>query len=204
MPAPITTAVTICNSALFKCGADKIQSLTQTTRAAIVCETLYQYIRDEVMGAYQWRFATKRVVLAPNATKPPFTYTYAYDIPNDCLRPLKMVPDDIDWIVENGQIFCNEASLNFIYIYRNTDESSWDARFCEAFAWRLAMELAMALTKSLPMAAAAEKSYNQALAQARAINAVIGTIPPLEADIWSSARRGFKNWRKQQGQTGDP
>jgi hypothetical protein len=204
MPAPITTQLTICNSALLKIGGDIIGSITQNTRGAIVCNTLYNYLRDEVMGESPWRFATKQAVLYPNGTTPAFTYTYQYDIPNDCLRLLVPDDDSIFWVVQGNEILSNEPTLNMNYLYRNTDESSWDARFCEAFAWRLAMELALSLTRSIPMKQEAEKSYNAALAQARAMNAVIGTLPPLEADIWSNARRGNKWWLPSMGQNGDP
>lgn len=215
MPAPITTSVTICNSALLKLGSDGISSLTQNTRAAIVCNTLYNYLRDEVMGESPWRFATKRAYLTP--VIPPWELTLPagvtisrtyYQIPSDCLRPLSLSDNSMDWTVEGPYIVIsgwgdsNDAIL-VKYIYRNTDESSWDARFCEMFAWRLCMELALALTQSVPMKQEAEKSYDKMLAQARAMNAVTGTIPPLVADIWSSARRGDYYWRRQQGQGTD-
>lgn len=204
MAQPITTAVTICNSALLKLGADTIQSLSQTTRAAVICNTLYNILRDELQGSSPWRFCLKRVTLTPNGTTPPFTYTYTYDLPSDCLRPRVPDNDQLVWIVENGQILSNESTLNMLYIYRNTDESSWDARFCEAFAWRLAMELALSLLQSIPMKETCEKSYKEALAQARAMNAVTGNIPALEADIWSGARRGNRFFRPSTGQQGDP
>jgi hypothetical protein len=192
MPAPVITTISICNSGLLKIGADIIGNLNEQTRAALVCNTLFQYLADEVMGSSSWRFALKRVVLAPNATLPAFDFTFSYDLPSDCLRPLGFDDDSIPWKVEGTQILCNEPTLNFKYIYRNTDPSSWDARFAETLAWRLAMELALSLTQSVPLKQEAEKSYNAALAQARAMNSVIGTLPPLEADIWSKARKGFR------------
>lgn len=199
MAAPVTNAVVICNSALLKLGADKISSLSGTTRAAIVCNTLYEYLRDEVMGATPWRFAIKRVVLSPNGTPPAYTFAYTYDIPPDCLRLL--VPDDdkIAWVQEGQTILSDEATMSFRYIYRNDDESSWDARFCEALAWRLAMELALALTQSIPMKQECEKSYKAALAEARSMNAVIGSGGRLEPDTWSDARRS-SSWRATVGQ----
>ncbi len=203
MAAPITTAVTICNSALLKVGADVISSLTQTTRAAVACNALYAYIRDEVMGSSPWRFAKTRVILAPTDIKPIFEYLYTYTIPSDCLRPLMPENDAIPWAVENGMIFTNYPELRLHYIFRNTDESSWDARFCEAVAWRLAMELSLTLAQSIPMHQAAAAAYKDALAQARAMNGIQGTPLPLEADIWSLARKGYRWWRPSQGQGGD-
>jgi hypothetical protein len=206
MPAPVTNAVTICNSALLKIGADTITSLSQNTRPAIICNTLYAYLRDEVMGSSPWRFALSRAVLNPNANVPPWgEYTTCYDLPSDCLRPLLAETEEQPWTQEGQQLLSMETvALNIKYIYRNTDESTWDARFCEAFAWRLAMELALGLTQSIPMKQEAEKSYNNSLAQARSMNAVIGTLTPTIADQWTQARRGYHNWRPTVGQAGDP
>ncbi len=205
MTQPITNAVTICNSALLKIGAGVISSLDQTTKTAVICNTLYAYIRDEVMGSAPWRFATKRVALTPNGNTPIYDYQFSFDIPQDCLRLLVPENDQIVWTVEGNEILANQDTMHIKYLYRNEDESSWDARFCEAFAWRLAMELALALTNSIPTKQEAEKSYNNALAQARAMNAVIGTLPPLEADIWSNARKGYRWWmRPTVGQANDP
>ncbi len=203
MPAPVITQVTICNSALLKVGGDIISSIDEGSRASIVCSTLYQYLADEVMGSSPWRFATKSVVLAPNATVPPFRWLAAYDIPNDCLRPLELECES-DWTVEGTQILCNDnTSINFRYLFRNEDPSTWDGRFAEAFAWRLAMELALSLTQSIPVFQQAEKSYNAALSQARSMNAVVGTIPPLVADIWSRARKGYRYPPNVAGQGND-
>lgn len=203
MPAPITSALTICNSALLKIGNDTIASLSSTARAAVVCNTLFQYLADEVMGESPWVFATKQSSLAPNGTPPLYTWLYTYDIPSDCLRPLTLDNDQIPWVVQGTQILTNESSINLDYIFRNVDPSSWDARFCECLAWRLAMEIALAVARSVPLKQEAEKSYNAALAQARAMNGVIGTKKPLEADIWSGARRGNNYWRQSVGQTGN-
>lgn len=200
MTMPIVTSVTICNSALMKMGGDKISSLTETTRAAVVCNTLFQYLADEVMGSSPWRFATKRVSLVPNSTKPPYEFLYQYDIPSDCLRLLIPEDDSITWVVEGNQILTNEQTLNIKYLYRNVDPSSWDARFAECLAWRLSMELALSLTESLPKQQAMATGFKESLANARAMNAIVGTIPPLEADIWSKARRGYRYWRKTDGQ----
>ena len=211
MASPIISQVQVCNSALLKVGTDIISDINEGARAAVICRTLFAYLQDEVMAASPWRFATRSVVLYPNGNTPPFTYTFAYDIPQDCLRLLSPDDDALIWKVEDGgdwsndevQILSNESSLNMRYIFRQNDYSQWTSLFAETLAWRIAMELALSITRSIPMKQECEKSYKEALAQARAINAVIGTPVPLEADIWSKARRGYKYWRPSAGQVGD-
>jgi hypothetical protein len=189
MPAPITTEVTICNSALFKCGADKIQSLTQDTRAAIVCNTLFAYLRDEALSAHRWKFALKRTTLNPTETTPDWGYDYEYDVPSDCLRALELEDKSVIWTQEGDKFLSDAEELPMLYIYRNVNPSDWSSLFAETLAWRLAMELSLSLTKSTALHNLAAKAYENNLTQARAMNGMIGTLPPLEADIWTGSRR---------------
>lgn len=195
------TSVTICNSALLKLGADKISSLSETTRAATVCNALYAYLRDEVMSSSPWKFAIKRAIFTPTGTTPDFGWDNEYDIPSDCLRLLTADDSHIEWVQEGEKILSNETTLNMTYIFQNTDESSWSPLFAESLAWRLCMELSLALTQSTTMRDLAEKSYQKSLDQARSVNAVIGMQPVLIADVWSDARKGNQGFRRSAGQT---
>lgn len=181
--------VSICNSALLKVGAEQISSLADNTRASNTCQVLYTVLRDEVMRAAPWRFAlTQRVLGVPNATPPAFGYNSAYDIPSDVLRVLHV--DVQNWTEMGNQILCDKQDgINALCIYQNTDPTSWDAQFAEALAWRLAMEIALALVQSVPLKQEMEKAYEKAVALARSSNAVIGTPERLIADFWSSSRK---------------
>ena len=201
MTTSVADQLTICNSALLKMGADPITSISGTSRAAVVCNTLYTSILKELLEAAPWRFALARVALTPNGTTPTFGYTYTYDVPTDCLRLLRMEDDKIEWVLEGSVILCDEATLNLQYIYLNDDESTWSFNFREAFSWRLAMELAICLTQSTTMKQEFEKSFKEQMALARSYNGVIGTIPGLEASAWPDARRGNAVWRRTAGQT---
>lgn len=59
-----TDAVAICNSALLKIGTEKITSLSDNTKRAIICNEQYAKIRDQVLRAHPWNFAIKRVTLS--------------------------------------------------------------------------------------------------------------------------------------------
>ena len=184
------SAVSIANSALVKLGADRISSLTQETRAAQLINAIYDQVRDQVLRDHPWNFALTRVTLAPNSTTPAFEYLYTYDLPSDCLKAYRTYPDTIDWVVEGRTILCNEAEeLNLQYVYRHEDESSWSADFAEAFAWKLAAETAYALTQSSTKEAACAQGYVRALAEARSMDGMEGTLRGLQADTWLDARR---------------
>lgn len=191
MSNPSLSSTSVCNSALLKVGADLISSLTDGSRAANICDTLYVVIRDKVMGDAPWRNSVLQVQLIATGTVPLFTYQYSFQIPNDCLRVLTV--DDTTWtVVSGGLIYCNNPGpLNVTYIQRNTDESSWDERLAEAVSLAMAREIALALVQSVPLAQQMDKMYQQAIKDARALNAVVGSPKHLIADIWSGARKGM-------------
>lgn len=182
--------VSVCNSALVKVGADRISSIDQDCKRAILLKAIYDTTRDAVLRAHPWKFATKRVSLVPNSSVPAWGYSYQYDEPNDYLGIVETHPDDIHFVTENGQILTNEPNLNIKYIFRQTDESSWDACFAEAMAWRLATDIAYALTQSITLAQACETKYKSVIAEARWSDSLQNSTKGLEADVWTRARRG--------------
>lgn len=181
--------VGICNSALLKVGAELISSLDDGTRASDTCKTLYPVLRDEVMRCAPWRFALQQIVLGvPSGTAPAFGYSAAYDIPANVLRVWQV--DTSQWTEVGNQILCDKPDgINTLSITQNTDPTSYDAQFAEALAWRLAMEIALALVQSVQLKKEMEKGYDKSLALARSSNAVIGTPERLIADFWSGSRK---------------
>lgn len=191
MSNPSLSSTSVCNSALLKVGADLISSLTDGSRAANICNTLYTVIRDKVMGDAPWRNAVQQVQLSATGTTPLFGYNFSFQIPSDCLRVLTV--DDGNWtVVSGGLIYCNNPGpLNVTYIQRNTDETSWDERLAEAVSLAMGREIALALVQSVPLAQQLDKMYNMAIKEARALNAVVGSPKHLIADIWTNARKGM-------------
>lgn len=184
------TLVGIANSALIKVGADRISSLTQDTKSAIVLNAIFDFIRDEVLRAHPWNFAIKRATISPTATTPPFEYTYEYDLPSDCLRVLNVYPESIPWSMEgNRKILSNEPTLDVIYVFRATDPTQWDSSFGEVMALRLAAEVAYNLTQSLALADTLMKLYRAAIAEARSYDGTEGTLIKFVADDWTNQRR---------------
>jgi hypothetical protein len=179
----------ICNSALVKVGAERISSITQDTKRAIILNAIYDQVRDSVLRAHRWNFAIKRVALAPTAAVPAFGYNFEYDLPNDCLRLLDTDPDDIDFVIEERKIRTDEPTLDVLYIFQNIDESSWDSCFAEAMAWRLASEISYNLTQSSTVAAFCDKKYKEVLAEARSMDGAEGPLKGIEADTWTGSRR---------------
>ena len=183
------TQIKICNLALAKIGAARISDITQDTKSAILLNSIYELIRDQVLRAHPWNFATKRATISPNASTPDFEYDYTYDLPNDCLKVLDTYPDNIEHVIEGRTILTNEETLDLKYIYQNTDESLWDSCFANAFAARLAQELAYSMTQSSTLVEQMKADYKNSLAEARAMDGTEGTLKGLEVDDWTDSRK---------------
>ncbi len=194
------TQVSIANRALIRCGADRISSITQDTRGAVLCNALYDQTRDSVLRAHPWNFAIMRVELAPTADTPAWGYDFEYELPSDCLRVLEPVCDvnglePVDHVVEcdadgNARVIRTDESVLLIrYMRRHVNEADWDPNFADAFAWKLASEISYALTQSIVLRDSCEKSYRLVMAEARSMDAVEGNPPAFVADIWTRARR---------------
>lgn len=184
------TQVGICNLALVRLGADRISSIDQSTRSAILLKAVWDIAVDSVLAAHPWHFAVKRAELTPTSETPAYEWDFTYDKPSDMLRALVTYPDDIDFYSEGNKILCDEDSLDIQYIYRNTDPSSWTPGFADALGWYLAKEIAYSLTQSLALEDFCDKKYMRVLAEARSTSGAEGTIQGLEAETWTLSRRG--------------
>ena len=80
------TQVGIVNLALGRIGMKHITTITESTPQAEAANRVWEYIRDEVLEAKDWRFAKTREMLSRAPVSPIYTYDYAYVLPNDFLR----------------------------------------------------------------------------------------------------------------------
>lgn len=183
------TKTGICNLALIRIGSDRISDITQNTKSAVLLNSIYDMVRDDVLRAHKWNFATKRTTLAATAITPDWGYSHEFDLPNDCLRLLETSPDELDYVVEKRKIRANRDRLDVLYIYSNADESEWDSCFASAFAWKLAEQLAYSMTQSASLVQLCAAGYKAALAEARSMDGSEGQIKGLEIEEWTSSRR---------------
>ena len=171
----MTSEVDICNIALSALGEKRITSLSDDTVAARFCNTNYAATRDSVVESSEWTFSIKRATLAPLSTGPDWGYTYAYQVPADCLT-LKTVksstqvntPNGLDWVREGDQILCDANPIYIRYQKQITDTSLFSAAFVKALASRLAWDLAIPICQSRGMDELATTKFTEELAIALA------------------------------------
>ena len=107
------SAIDCCNSALQKVGAASITSFLDNSREARACNLAYDSSRRAELRKHYWNFATKRAVLAPDATAPAFDFSYQFTMPTDCLRVQLPNDPNLDWKIEGRKILTNYMQSPF-------------------------------------------------------------------------------------------
>lgn len=187
------SVVGIVNMALQRIGAkSSITALTDGTPNAIKANTVWEYIRDEVIEAVKPKFATVRTVLAQSATDPANTdvYEFAYPLPVDYICLADDHEDDpAVWPGDVGPYVFEELSLTdqtlclmtnydsttdgyydvfLTYIRKVTDPAKYTPSFINALAFRLAAELCLTIAESGSKYEAMMNLYLKALKKAKA------------------------------------
>ena len=194
--------VEIANRALTKIGSKRIIALTDNTKEGREANSMFSIVRDAELRKFNWRFSIKRAQIAAQSDAPAFGYSYQYRAPADCLKILEVgdyypgaglddyvTGDTSEYAYENGLILTDYAApLNLRYVARIEDPTLFDALFVEAFACKLAMELAEPITQSNTKRELATREYGMAIRDAVRNNAI--EKPPVKTadDTWMLAR----------------
>lgn len=183
-----SSALVICNNALRLLGNNPINAITDDNKSAKLCLQFYQQTVDAVLRAYTWNCATVRSVALTATTAPAFGYSYAFVLPEGCLRVLNILDDDtIKFKIENGLLLTDESAAQITYINR-ISASEMDMLLIEAISARLAGALAFALTNSNTATEGMWKLYKDKLDEAQTTDAFEGTAPQLASNDWINSR----------------
>lgn len=90
----------IINLALGRIGVKAITAddwATPSSTQAVKVAAVWEYIRDEVLEAADWKFAKKRSRLALLEETPASDFNYAYRLPQDFLRLASIYPNSYDY-----------------------------------------------------------------------------------------------------------
>jgi hypothetical protein len=189
-----TTLLAVCNRALGKIGAPRINALSEDTPSALALAACLPGMPDWVLRAYRWRFALKRAVLAEADAVPAFGYGWSFTLPDDCFA---VAPEeDSDCTVEGRSLLTNKTPpLRLRYIAQMPDAAQWDPAFAEVLACRIALEVQPELGP-LRSETSLQAAYKQAVSLAIRSGAIelpvprartAQTLPALD-DPWLTAR----------------
>lgn len=184
----------ICNLALVRIGSLPITSMDDGSKRSTALNSIFEMVRDMVLRDHPWNFAVQRATLAQLTEAPAFGYTYAYQLPVDCLRVLGMVGDEdnldpsLTYKLEGGHLLTDEDSAQIKYIRRVTEVGLYDAGFVSALASRLAAEVAYNLTASAALKEQMMKEYLHERGTAASTDAQEDTPEVYETNSWIDAR----------------
>lgn len=179
-----STPAQICNIALARVGERQLlDDLGENSTAAELASAHYESARDDVLEAFDWRFARKRAALAELAGQNERPgWEYVFSLPTDCIAPRYIdlgvnepAPDEqtafdleLNDAGDRRVLVTNLDEVELVYTARVTAVGLFSPAFVNALAWRLAMEFALALPVKPQVGLAMERGYQMALATAAA------------------------------------
>jgi len=170
----MASTVDICNGALNQLGATTILSLTEDSKNARLCNSRYTQVRDGLFRTHPWNCLQKRVELAADTTAPAWGFSYAYTLPADCLRLLRILDYDSNYKVEGRKILSNTETMKILYISRVTDPNEYDESLREILSSALGSDIAFAVTSNNTTATNMYNLFQDKLKDARFIDSTEG------------------------------
>jgi len=151
----------ICNIAMGWLRANLITNFdTDTSKEAKLCRANYDRIREAVLEDREWRFATRRFKMALSASVPEYGYNHQFQIPSNVIRVLAAssqrgsggsnyaMDNNIEWEREEDFVLANVTEVYARCTMNIETTTKFSPGFVQAFATRIAAELAVALTGS--------------------------------------------------------
>ena len=180
MPGDVSQ-VSICNLALARLGIARIVSFDGATSAARICEELFPSSHRWLLREHPWTFAQKYATLAQLATNPAFDYSYAYQLPSDCLYALSTDEQSTnfatprEWEIRGRTLVTNLETIQIRYVHLVEDFTLVSPEYESLLAWRLDVQMAMPLTKSLKMKADVKAEFDSEFLEAVGADSAYGT-----------------------------
>ena len=161
----MTERVDICNLALSWLGEDEITSIEDPSSRALQLKINYIPARDATLEAHEWSFAIERFIPGKLAAAPAFGVANAFSVPAEIIRVLTVSRNEaeagntywngriggqeqLDWVMENSKILCNEEVIYCRGLRRVEQEGRFSPLFVHALAAKLAGLIALNLTAS--------------------------------------------------------
>lgn len=164
------SSIALASRALLKLGAQTIASFEEGTAESEVAANLYPPVRDALLSAHPWNFATGQVSLPRLVAKPVADFDYAYQLPADFLRALSVGSAGrgrgVRYRIAERRLHTNADAVVLTYLFR-PDEASFPPFFDQALIARLAAEFCLPLTESTSRAELLSKLAEQEFRQAR-------------------------------------
>ena len=192
------STVALFNTALARLGGEQLGELVspqEPDALGVLCRNLFPHVLDLALSAHAWSFAQTRIRLASvPAAEIDALYPYAYALPADCVRPLRLeglldVNRSPAFIVEGETLKAIASCATLVYVRRITDPRGFSPAFADALAWSMAAELASAKLNDSRKQQWAMQNYELALERAIARDCA-GQNRLRSVSAWQAARFG--------------
>ncbi|MGB0670906.1 MAG: hypothetical protein ACPGNT_05375 [Rhodospirillales bacterium] len=175
--------IALCSRALLKLGAQSISSFEDGTAEAEIAANLYPNIRDAMLSAYPWNFATGQASLPRLEAVPVADFSYAFQLPSDFLRALSAGVGGrgrgIPYRIAERRLHADSDDVVLTYIFRPAEED-FPPFFDQALIARLAAEFCIPITESSTRAEALLKQAEAEFDRAKTIDAQQDEPPRFE------------------------
>lgn len=156
----------IANRALTLLSANRIVDFNEASEEARKVKAIYDDTRDALLSQHNWNFATAERDLALLSDAPLLDdWAYAYQLPSDCLRVIRMI-DDEEFKVEGHKLYSDSDDPRIEYIKKETDPVKFSPGFVKALSSRLAADLCFGITQNATLStnldAIAERDLKEA------------------------------------------
>ncbi len=145
------TSIALCSRALLKIGATSISSFEEGTAESEIAANLYSSVRDALLSAHPWNFATGQISLTPLVATPVADFSNAYQLPSDFLRALSAGSGTrgrgINYRISERRLHTDVDQVVLTYIFR-PQETEFPPFFDQVLIARLAAEFCIPLTDS--------------------------------------------------------
>ncbi len=187
------SVVDICNSALAAVGSKAIVSLSDNSERARILQTTYNSDRLSLLRMHPWNFATKQATLPLLDGVTPFEFTYAYELPADCLRLIRVYQALSRYEVLGRAVYTNDSQMRVYYVSDVTDSSQFDTVFVECLVLKIASDIAYSITQNLTLADQLTKEYETRFRQAKQYGAQEGFPRQWDEGTWIASRYTYSS-----------
>ncbi|MFY9350533.1 MAG: hypothetical protein WBL20_16870 [Sphingobium sp.] len=158
--------VDICNEALGEVPADLISDIDdESSMSARHCKRLLPGVVSDLLEAYDWDIANRRVALAQVGNGRGGQWSYAYALPTDLRSPIRLIPpqspgsagvvsfgtqglieqylDGIEYEIADNVLYTHLEGATLEYSTDGVAPSRWSASFARLVVLTLASRLVM-------------------------------------------------------------
>jgi hypothetical protein len=164
----------LASRALIRIGARPISSFSDGTAESEIAGALFPPVRDALLSAYGWSFATAQAELNQLNQAPLADYDNAFALPVNFLRALSAGSGaqarGLNYRIAQDSLHANTDRVVLSYIFQPAEEA-FPPYFDAAIIARLAAELTVPLTENTSRSEAMFRLAEDEFARARQIDA---------------------------------